>query len=138
MRGMCHKAIHLTGLWFLAALLIPALPAPSAAKDHGDPVLRWTEGQSGCTFSADDDGKYRYGLWTDDFGITVAVDSLELQKAVRRIEPLFALWLTVRYRGSSSTSLNPDVISLGIREARARCGAITRSGESCNQVADRR
>jgi hypothetical protein len=75
-------------------------------------VLRWAEGQPGCTFSADDDGKYRYGLWTPEFGITLDVDSLELQKAVRRIVPLFAVWLTLHYRGTTFVSLKPDVISL--------------------------
>ena len=74
--------------------------------------MRWAEGDPGCTFSADEDGKYRYGLWTDDFGIILAVDSQELQKAVRRVEPLFGVWLTVRYRGRGSISVRPGDISL--------------------------
>jgi len=106
------KMASLVVLWLLATLLAPALLAPSGAKGQADAVLRWAEGQPGCTFSADDDGKYRYALWTDDFGITIAVDSLELQKSVRRIEPLFAVWFTVHYRGATSISLKPDVISL--------------------------
>jgi len=112
MSGLCHKTALQTVVFVLAALLTSAFPASSAAKDHASAVLRWTQGQPGCTFSSDDDGKYRYGLWTDDFGITIAVDSQELQKAVRRIEPLFAVWVTVHYRGTTSISLKPDVISL--------------------------
>src|SRR5262249_29381910 len=68
--------------------------------------------QSGCTFSADDDGRYRYGLWTDDFGIVLAVDSQELQKTVRRTEPVFALLLTVKYRGGDAFSIHPADITL--------------------------
>ena len=112
MRGLCQKAAKLTAIFLLPALLITALHAASAAKDHAGAVLRWAEGQPGCTFSADEDGKYRYGLWTGDFGITVAVDAQELQKAVRRIEPLFAVWLTLHYRGAASISLKADPISL--------------------------
>ena len=76
------------------------------------PTLRWTDGQPGCTFSADDDGRYRYGLWTNDFGIVLAVDSQELQKASQRTEPIFALLLTLRYRGQGSLSLEPRAVTL--------------------------
>lgn len=76
------------------------------------PALRWTEGQPGCTFSADDDGRYRYGIWTNDFGIVLAVDSQELQKAGRRTEPIFTALLTLRYRGKDSLSLKPGAITL--------------------------
>jgi len=110
MLGLYHKAARRIVVSLLITLLVPCDQARSA--DHAGVVLRWGEGQSGCTFSADDDGKYRYGLWTDDYGITVAVDAQELQKAVRRIEPLFALWITVHYRGATSISLKPDVIRL--------------------------
>jgi len=112
MPALCRSVSNLTSVLLLASLLTPTVQAASAAKDHANAVLRWSEGQPGCTFSTDDDGKYRYALWTDDFGITVAVDSQELQKAVRRIEPLFAVWLTVHYRGTTSISLKPDVIGL--------------------------
>jgi len=75
-------------------------------------VLRWAEGQPGCTFSADDDGRYRYGLWTDDFGIVIAVDADEVRKASLRIEPLFAIFLTLRDRGQQSLSFDPAGIRL--------------------------
>ena len=75
-------------------------------------LVRWGEDQPGCTFSADDDGKYRYGLWTNDFGIVLAVDSQELQKASRRLEPIFALQLTLHYRGQESLAVTTADISL--------------------------
>jgi hypothetical protein len=75
-------------------------------------ILRWTEGQPGCTFSADDDGKYRYGVWTDDFGVVIAVDADEVRKASLRIEPLFGVFVTLRYRGQDSLSVNPADIRM--------------------------
>ena len=75
-------------------------------------ILRWEEGRPGCTFSRDDDGRYRYGLWTDDFGIVVAVDSQELEKTRRRRHPIFALHLTVRYRGQDWLEVTPGNIIL--------------------------
>ena len=107
MPGLTNKV---SGLIFLLLLTAAFLPAPSAKEQVA--ILRWSEGQPGCTFSADDDGKYRYGLWTDSFGITIAVDSQELRKAVSRLAPLFALWLTVHYRGADSLELTPGAISL--------------------------
>jgi len=94
-----------------AALLMSTILAFPRDKPPTS-TLRWTEGQPGCTFSADDDGRYRYGLWTKDFGIVMAVDSLELQKAGRRTEPIFTLLLTVRYRGKTSLSLDSHAITL--------------------------
>jgi hypothetical protein len=73
---------------------------------------RWEEGQPGCTFSRDDDGKYRYGLWTADFGIVLAVDSQELEKVRRRAQPIFALQLTVHYRGKNSLDVAPGKITM--------------------------
>lgn len=110
MLSVCHRAAS-ESVWLFLALSMLAGSAHPLATD-GTPALRWAEGQSGCTFSADDDGRYRYGLWTDDFGVVLAVDSLELQKALRRTEPIFAVLLTVRYRGKDSLSLKPETINL--------------------------
>jgi len=41
--------------------------------------MRWSEELPGCTFSRADDGMYRYGLWSGDVGIILAVDARELQ-----------------------------------------------------------
>ncbi len=104
---------------FNRALLIESAPvwlfviaiAHSAQRPKTE-VLRWTEGKPGCTFSADDDGKYRYGMWTDDLGVVIAVDADEVRKAQLRAEPLFALFVTARYRGKHSVSITPSEISL--------------------------
>jgi len=55
----------------------------------------------GSGFSANADGVYRYGLSGKDFSLTLAVDSQELDKARRRIEPVLAVFLTVRPSGHS-------------------------------------
>jgi hypothetical protein len=99
-------ALLLTTLLSLGWAVSPHPKAPVVS------TLRWAEGQPGCTFSADDDGRYRYGFWTNDFGVVLAVDSLELQKAGRRTEPIFTLLLTVRYRGKDSLVINPAAMTL--------------------------
>jgi hypothetical protein len=96
----------------LATLLLSTAWAIPRHNKPTFPTLRWTEGLPGCTFSADDDGRYRYGLWTSDFGIVLAVDSQELQTSNRRTEPILTLNLTVRYRGNNSLSLDPGTITL--------------------------
>jgi len=75
-------------------------------------TVRWSEQQPGCTFSRGDDGKYRYGLWSGDIGIILAVDAREVQIIRHRIEPIFGLWLTIRYRGEDSLDVNPEGITL--------------------------
>jgi hypothetical protein len=76
------------------------------------PVLRWDEARPGCTFSRTGDGKYHYGLWSDDVVITVAVDSQELEKVRRRHEPFFGVLLSVRYRGQGALEVSAENISL--------------------------
>jgi hypothetical protein len=101
------------GLALALALLSPgasrALPPSQPPKL---PAVRWDEATPGCTFSRSEDGKYRYGLWTNDIGITLAVDSQELEKVHRRHEPFFSLWLSVRYRSKESLEVSPENISL--------------------------
>jgi hypothetical protein len=96
-----------------ASLLLPATAYPVPPKNKAKtPAVRWDEEHPGCTFSRGDDGKYRYGLWYDNVGITVAVDSQELEKVHRRHEPFFGVLLTIRYRGQSSLDLTAENISL--------------------------
>lgn len=96
-----------------ACILICLLGSWSSWANEPPPTtLRWTEGNPGCTFSADDDGKYRYGIWTDDLGVVIAVDADEVRKAGLRIEPLLALFVTLRYRGKESASIDPAAFSL--------------------------
>jgi hypothetical protein len=97
--------------FFVVALLIAAAGANSD-KTASTTTLRWEEGRPGCTFSRDDDGKYRYGFWTADFGIVLAVDSQELEKVRRRAQPILALQLTLHYRGKDSLDVAPSKISL--------------------------
>jgi len=65
-------------------------PAGGNDKDTEASTVRWAEGKPGCTFTRGDDGKYRYGLWSDDMGITLAVDSRELQRSHINFNPF--LW----------------------------------------------
>jgi len=103
----------------LALLLVPGLlvtanrlsAAPGDNKSHL-PAVRWDETYPDCTFSRTDDGKLRFGLWREDVGITLAVDSQELEKVRRRHEPFFGALLVVRYRGHGSLDLVPGSVSL--------------------------
>jgi hypothetical protein len=82
------------------------VPASSAT------VIRWSEGTPGCTFSRSEDGKYSYGLWSGDTGIILSVDAREVQLVRHRIEPIFGVLLTVRYRGTASLDEVPDNMTL--------------------------
>ncbi len=106
----------------LSPICLPASAAnplpgsgPGPGKDQPKPqIVRWDEARPGCTFSRGDDGKYRYGLWTDDEGIVLAVDAREVQivRSHHRIEPLFGVLLTIRYRGTGTLDVTTDQISL--------------------------
>lgn len=90
------------------SIVVDALPDKRAPK----PIVRWDETHPGCTFSRSADGKYRYGLWDGDVGITLAVDSQELEKVRRRSEHFFSVWLSVRYRGKNDLEVRPDKTTL--------------------------
>lgn len=107
--------LRLLAVTVAIASLIVALPLRLPAfsnKDNPLPTLRWAEGQPGCTFSRDKDGKYRYALWTDDYGVVLAVDSQELQLLHKRVERFFAVQLTVRYRGKDKLAVDPRKATL--------------------------
>lgn len=76
------------------------------------PTLSWDENRPGSTFAAGVDGKYRYGLWSGDVGVVLAVDAREVQIVAHRIEPILGVLLTVRYRGDRSLEVAPEKISL--------------------------
>jgi hypothetical protein len=76
------------------------------------PIVRWNDEKTGSTFSQDSDGKYRYGLWSGDVGVVLAIDAREVQIIRHRIEPIFAVLLTIRYRGASSLDAGPEAITL--------------------------
>ena len=96
----------------LAVCTLGASVFTAANSKAATPPVRWAEGEPGCTFDRGDDGKYRYGLWKDDVGMVVAIDSQELQKVHRRIEPMVGVLVTIRYRGKNSLDFRPDHISL--------------------------
>jgi len=97
----------------LATILIGILAlGPTAAKRKDVPALRWAEDRPGCTFSRDKDGKYRYALWTTDYGVTLAVDSQELALVHKRAERFFSVQLTVHYRGKASLLVLPNKATL--------------------------
>jgi hypothetical protein len=110
MRRSLHSALHCLALMpFLCA----AANAGAAGKDlPKPPIFRWDEARPGCTFSRTEDGKYQYGLWFNDLGITVAVDSQELEKVRRRHEPFFGALLSVRYRGQGELEVSAENFSL--------------------------
>ena len=95
-----------------ASLLLTISTLVSARDKNKIPALRWNEQSPGCTFSHGTDGKLRYGLWSDDIGITLAVDAQELGKVHRRHEAFFAVLLEVHYRGQQSLDFSTTNISL--------------------------
>jgi hypothetical protein len=117
MPGLRNSARCLLALHFVLACFIGLLPAWCAPGKHKPqpPTVRWNEELPGCTFSKSDTGKYRYGLWTGDIGITLDVDAGEVEIIRRpnwRIEPIFAVFLTVRYRGNQALEVSPDAFTL--------------------------
>jgi hypothetical protein len=101
-------------LLFVSAAIICCSPRASlaASADKEPLTVRWSEEQPGCTFSRGDDGKYRYGLWSGDVGIVVAVDAREVQIIRHRIQPTFGVLLEIHYRGAGSLDASADAITL--------------------------
>src|SRR5258708_15816804 len=81
----------------MTALLLPDAARATPRKDKTRiPAVRWDEQRPRCTFSRSDDGHYSYGLWYEDVGITISVDSQELEKVPRRHEPIVGALLSIR------------------------------------------
>jgi hypothetical protein len=97
----------------MALVIVTALiPPHAAAKKNAPPTLRWAEGHTGCTVSLDRDGKYRYALWTADFGAILTIDAQELQLVHKRGERFFSVHLTVRNRGKTTLTVYPSQATL--------------------------
>lgn len=116
-RSVCQLSaragLRTTAIAFVLLGAWPPRVQASPLKDKTPPAtLRWGEGQPGCTFSRDTDGKYRYALWAADYGVILAVDSQELEKTHRRVEPFFSVQLTVRYRGKGTLVVSPGLATL--------------------------
>ena len=97
----------------IASLLLPGSGHAASHKDKSKiPTVRWDEQRPGCTLSRSDDGHYHYGLSYEDVGITVAVDSRELEKVHRRTEPFLAVLLNVHYKGTEPLDFGVKEITL--------------------------
>jgi hypothetical protein len=106
---------------FLILMLSLGSPAKALGQDKSKEknkpapklhLVRWSEQQPGCTFSRGDDGKYRFGMWSGDTGIVLAVDAREVQIIRHRIQPILGVFLTIRYRGTSNLDETPQAITL--------------------------
>jgi hypothetical protein len=96
-------------LWLCAGFAPNAL---AGKKKSALPVIRWSESGPGCTFDRGPDGMYRWGVWTSDLGITLAVDSQELEKAKKRIQQPMLVRLAFKYRGTKSVDITSNNMSL--------------------------
>ena len=115
-RNIAWRRLALQFAWAAVVCGLPAWASIVAGtrKDKAPelPTVRWSEQQPGCTFSRGDDGKYRYGLWSGDVGIVLAVDAREVQLLRHRIEPIFGALLEIHYRGAASLDATADAITL--------------------------
>jgi len=115
-RNIAWRRLALQLGWAAVVCGLPAWASivAGARKDKTPepPTVRWSEQQPGCTFSRGDDGKYRYGLWSGDVGIVLAVDAREVQLLRHRIEPIFGVLLEIHYRGAASLDATADAITL--------------------------
>jgi hypothetical protein len=109
-----RRLLTLAILLSIAVFCTTAWARPNKVEKPGStpPVLRWDETHPGCTFTIGEDGKYRYGVWSGDLAVILAVDAREVQIVSHRIEPIFGVFLTVRYRGDSFVDLSADAITL--------------------------
>jgi hypothetical protein len=110
-----NRGLHAWRQFLLLALSLTVLSTSDAldsASHEKMPAVRWAEQSPGCTISRGDDGKYRYGLWAENVGIVMAVDSDELEKVHHRHQHFFAILLTIRYRGHDSLDVGTGNISL--------------------------
>jgi hypothetical protein len=99
-------------LVFLSVLPFLFISDAHARKKEKPLGIRWSENQPGCTFDTTADGKYLYGLWTPEAGIVLSVDAREAELIRRRIQPIFGVFLTIRYRATAGLQVEPDKITL--------------------------
>lgn len=103
------RAVLVIAAFLLSGAFAAAWPSDQKSKT---PAVRWDEQYPGCTISRTNDGKYLYGLWSGDVGVTLAIDSQELEKVRHRHEPFFAALIKVRYRGQAKLEVGPENITL--------------------------
>jgi hypothetical protein len=88
------------------------MPAALLAEKAEVPALRWSQGAPGCTLKQGDDGRTYYGLATDNYDITLAVDRQELEKIPHRATPMLGLFLTFKYKGAKHLEIQQNRFSL--------------------------
>ncbi len=99
--------------WLIPFLLLPVLAGAAPRNDKARlPAVRWQANTPGCTFSRTSDGKFHYGLWSGDVGVSLAIDAQELEKVHRRHEPFFSALVSVRYQGTEALDFATGEISL--------------------------
>lgn len=106
------RSIHQFACFAAALLLLSPSSALAGKKKEALPTVRWAEQTPGCTFERGQDGMYRWGLWTSDLGLTLAVDSQELVRARKRIGQPLLVKLTLKYRGTGSLDVSTNNMSL--------------------------
>jgi hypothetical protein len=109
-----HFNYSYSASFLIVLFTVTAVGAAPAAMGQAaaSPTIHWVQGQPGSTFTRGEDGKYRYGLWSGDLGITVAVDSRELQRARHRLHPFIAILLTYQYKGTKGMEVRNDNLTL--------------------------
>lgn len=124
-RPLIYPRVVFGGLILISSAIVGSLPVspaevvPLKNQDTGTNkaaiqphIVSWDEQKPGCTFARGDDGKYHYGLWSGDVGIVLAVDAREVQIIRHRIEPIFGVMLTIRYRGADNLDTGAGGITL--------------------------
>ena len=116
-RRFCGGVARCLPLFLVSVFLVSVFGAVAGDennKNKSAPTIRWSEAEPGCTFSRGDDGKYRYGIWSGDVGIVLAVDAREVEiiRHRHRIQPIFGVLLTIHYRGNRSLEAGPNGITL--------------------------
>jgi len=113
LRLACAGLVCCSPMFIWPVKAVPDKDQNNQDKRTSQPLtVRWDEDQPGCTFARGDDGKYRWGLWSGDLGITLAADAREVQAIRHRNWPIFGVFLTIRYRGTGSLDTTPEGITL--------------------------
>jgi hypothetical protein len=109
LRDSCRDGTPACPAGLLLVFLLVGIPLQYA---RASTVFRWTRGAPGYTLHHSGDGKDRYTIAAGQLEVTLAVDGNELQKVRRRILPVFAVLLSIRYKGVKSLAFTPGDITL--------------------------
>ena len=101
--------VQIFGTLLVAMVLVSSA---SGAGKEATPVLSWTENAANCTQRAGDDGRFYYGISSEDFEITLALDRQELEKIPHRTLPMLGVFLTFRYKGGKTLDVQQNRFAL--------------------------